>query len=1055
MVPRRDVDLRVNAIGRLAALVVRWRWLVVCLVMAVTIPLLAGAGRLTIIVDPDKSLPQDHPYTVATNLAERLFGNKFAIIIGVTPRTGDALQPSVITAVRGITAALARDPNVVAGNLASLAARRIKDISGSEDGLDVRPMLPDRPITAADHGALEQALARNPVYDGLLLSKDRRTASIVVDYHAMPGGFSPIAADVEKIIAPFRAPDLEIRVAGQAIFLALTEHYSDRMAWLFPLALVVVGLIHFDAFRSWQGLVLPLVTGLVATAWAVGVMGWTGTALDAFNAATPILILAVSAGHAVQILKRYYEEYPRALGRRPADTRLANREAIIRALESTGPVMVAAGLTAVASFSSLIVFRIATIRTFGLFTALGILSALILELTLIPALRAILPPPGPRQLAREEAPGYWDRVTRVLTRWTTRRPWTVLAASACFLALAAGGAMRVRVDNSLRSYFWASVPARVDDRVLNAELAGNNVLQVIVRGRTDDAIKSPAVLNAMAATQRFLDAEPAVGKTISLVDFIRTIDRAMNADANPDRPLPANQDLIAQYLLLYSMSGDPTDFDSYVDSGYRGAVITAYLKEESSAYLERLSQRLRAFVAKTFPTNIDVDIGGNVMSPVAINQVLVSGKLLNIAQIALAVFLVSTLLFRSAIGGAMVLVPLVMAGAANFGLMGWSGIPLQIATATVSAIAVGIGADYAIYMLYRIREEARLTTPEAAIERSLASAGRAVMFVATAIAGGYAVMMLSKGFLVHFWLGLLISLAMLVSAAAALTSLPALAAVLRPRFLFDRGQAPARAAATFSVLALLLAAPAAHAQNLSADDVMRRNHLATTVTDSTADATFTLIAADGQQRVRRVRTWTKLREDGVSDMRLTRFLAPPDIRGTATLTIENAGADDDIWIFLPALKRVRRLLSSNKKDSYVGSDFSYGDIIGFKVEDWKHVIVRQEAVDGVTCYVVESTPATQAVAEATGYSRRVDWVRSDNFVTVKGQYFDAGGREWKDYSASDIRPTDAAKTRWQPMRLEMRDLPTNHNTVIALENYAANTGLDAAMFSARELDREQ
>jgi hypothetical protein len=274
--------------------------------------------------------------------------------------------------------------------------------------------------------------------------------------------------------------------------------------------------------------------------------------------------------------------------------------------------------------------------------------------------------------------------------------------------------------------------------------------------------------------------------------------------------------------------------------------------------------------------------------------------------------------------------------------------------------------------------------------------------------------------------------------------------------LFGPARAAARAPVTpLAVLALVLAVRAAHAQTLSADEVMRRNHLATTVTDSTADATFTLIASDGQQRVRRVRTWTKLREDAVSDMRLTRFLAPPDIRGTATLTIENAGADDDIWIYLPALKRVRRLLSSNKKDSYVGSDFSYGDIIGFKVDDWTHVITRQEVLDGVPCFVVTSTPATQAVADTSGYSRRVDWIRADNFVTVKARYFDVGGREWKDYAASDVRPTDAAKTRWQAMRLEMRDVLTNHDTVIALENFHANTGLDGTMFSARELDREQ
>ena len=1046
-----------GAFERLATSVVRRRWLTLALVSLVTLVLAAGAGRLAIVIDPDGSLPQNHPYVVATDLAESLFGNKFVVVVGVTPRQGDALQPAVLSVVRKITQALAADPGVIRGNLASLSARKVKDIVGSDDGLEVRPMLANNPAADSDRSAIEGALARNPVYAGLLLSSDKRTASVVADFRRDPGGFRAIAARVAAIVAPFRSPDLEIAVAGQPIFLGLTEVFSDRMAFLFPLALLVIGLIHLDAFRSWQGLALPLVTGLVATIWAVGVMGWTGTSLDAFNAATPILILAVGAGHAVQILKRYYEEYRRELEVSPGDPKAANRAAIIRALGATGPVMVAAGLTAAVSFFSLMMFRIASIRTFGLFTALGIVSALAIELTLIPALRAILPPPGPRQMAREIAGGPWDRVAGVLVNLSTRRPRLVLAWSLGFFAVCLVGATLVRTDNSLRSYFLPSIQARRDDQRLNDRLAGTNMLQVIVQGDADDAIKSPAVLRGMEAVQHFLEREPQVGKTVSLVNFVRQIDRAMHNDPDPARPLPDSEELIAQYLLLYSMSGDPSDFDSYVDTGYRTAVVTAFLKEESSRYLTDLSRRLTEFTAHAFPPGVRVLIGGNVMMPVALNEVLVGSKLLNIGQIALAVFVFSSLLFRSALAGAMVVLPLAMAVAANFGLMGLTGIPLQVATATVSAMAVGIGADYAIYMLYRLREEITRSGPQGALDRTFRSAGKAIMFVATAIAGGYAVMMLSWGFLIHFWLGLLIGAAMLVSATAALTTLPALAVVLRPAFLFGAQPEVARVRrATLAAIAgLLLLARPAFAQSLSADEVMRRNFVASKVGDTTAQATFTLISSDGQQRVRRTDSWTKLRDDGVSNMRLTRFLSPPDVRGTATLTIENPSGDDDIWIYLPALKRVRRLLASNKKDSYVGTDFSYGDIIGFKVDEWRHTIVRQEAVDGSPCYVVDSLPATPAAAEGSGYSRRLQWIRTDNFVTVRGQYFDAGGRLWKTYSASDLRSADPARNRWQPMRLDSRDVQNNHETIIQLENFRPNQGLSADMFTARVLDREQ
>ena len=98
-----------------------------------------------------------------------------------------------------------------------------------------------------------------------------------------------------------------------------------------------------------------------------------------------------------------------------------------------------------------------------------------------------------------------------------------------------------------------------------------------------------------------------------------------------------------------------------------------------------------------------------------------------------------------------------------------------------------------------------------------------------------------------------------------------------------------------------------------------------------------------------------------------RFTSPADIKGTAVLTIENDG-DDDIWVYLPALKKVRRLAASNKKDAFVGTDFSYGDVLGHRVEDWNQKFVRKDTLDGKPVIVIESTPKTPAVAANSGYS---------------------------------------------------------------------------------------
>ena len=122
------------------------------------------------------------------------------------------------------------------------------------------------------------------------------------------------------------------------------------MVFLFPIAILILGLVLFEAFRTKQGLILPLVTACLAVAWGVGVMGASGIPMDVFNSATPILILAVATGHAVQMLKRYYEEYFRLRETTDLSLKDANNQAVIASLIRVGPVMIAAGVVASLGF---------------------------------------------------------------------------------------------------------------------------------------------------------------------------------------------------------------------------------------------------------------------------------------------------------------------------------------------------------------------------------------------------------------------------------------------------------------------------------------------------------------------------------------------------------------------------------------------------------------------------------------------------------------------------------------------------------------------------------
>ena len=1047
---------------RYVEFILKIRWLVIVVVLLITAFLLMQAKHLKIIIDPDSVLPQSHPYVIGTNKIDKIFGSKFIAVIGITPKSGDIFQPAVLEKIRVVTQEIRDKPGVVKENLLSLAANKAKDIRGNADGMEVRALMAKVPQTPAQMAELKATILRNPAYLNSIVSKDFKTAAIIVDFQKGPTGFRGMMDVVDKVVAKVKDDSVEINVGGLPSFLSRIETFSERIVIFFPLAIVLVGLILFEAFRTFQGLFLPLLTAILATLWGVGIMGLSGIPMDVFNSSTPILILAVAAGHAVQLLKRFYEEYHHLRDTTKLTAKEANRAAVISSVTKVGPVMLTAGGIAALGFFSLIVFEIVSVRTFGIFTGIGILSALIIEMTFVPALRSLLPAPGDKERRANERKRFWDTITGTIASWVTgpkRR--NVFIVIGLLMIVAVIGASRVLVDSATKSFFADNFDFKLDDNALNSRLGGTNTLNLIVEGKDPDAIKDPRVLKAMEATQGFAESQPDVGKTISMADFIKRMNQAMNGDDPKFYSIPDSQDLVSQYLLLYSMSGEPGDFDSYVDYDYKVANLTVFLKTDSSAYVQDLIAKLRTFTTQHFPDTVVVSFGGSVPAGAGLTEVMVHDKIWNIIQIGGVVFVISSLVFRSLIGGLLVLTPLLLAVLANFGVMGWTGMRLNIPNALSSAMAVGIGADYAIYMVYRLREEIQAGVDEiTAVNHVLATAGKACLFVASAVAVGYGVLWFSPGFYVHSWLATLIACSMLVSVFAALTLIPALVLVFRLKFIFNGDTMkfkPATAVAALLAVGLgasLVVPFDSQAADPTAVEIAEKNFVVSKVLDSTSDATFTLTNKNGQERVRKTFGTSKLQTNGIDNMRMTRFLSPSDVKGTVSLLIENSAKDDDIWIYLPALKKVRRLVSSNKKDSFVGTDFSYGDVIGHKPAEWNHKILKDETCDGKPCWVTESTPKNEDVKTNSGYSKRVSWVLKENFVAVKAEFYDEGGQLSKTSKFSDIELVDKERNKWQPMRLESTNTQSGHKTIIQFQNFKANQNVKEDFFTTRYMERD-
>lgn len=745
---------------------------VVATILVITAFAVSCVPNLRLEIRRRAQLPESHPYVQVQNRIADLFGGETTVIVGIMPRQGDIFRTDILEKIQRITRKLSKQAGVVPSTLLSIAAEHVRAIRPTDGGIELHPFLEEVPKTQSAIDALRVELLRDPIFSGTLVARDGKAAAIVVDFDDQLTDVKIYAA-VESIIDGERNEQVDIAVGGAPLVRAYMADYIRQMGYLFLGAVIVIGLVHYEAFRTLQAMLLPLATAVISVLWAMGILASWGQPLDTWSALTPIVVLAVAAGHAVQILKRYYEEYRSAP---------SNSEAIVRSLIAVGPVMIVAGTIAAAGFASLMTFGVASVRVFGLTLALGILSSLVIEMTFIPAVRTLLPPPRDRDGVRESG-RLFHGLIEWLAQYTTRRPGLVLTAAAIVVGISLIGALQVRVDNSFHSWFPEQSRLRVDDRLLNEKLAGTSTLYVLIEGENEGDLLDPPVLRALGDLEKWLKNQPNIGAAFSVYDYVKHMHEVMTGES----AIPADRALIEQYLFLYSMSG-PDQLSSVIDSAHQNGVLRAYVKTDEAEYGRRLLGALQQFATSRFdglPVRPRV-AGGAVGVQTALNEVVVKQKLMSILQVAAIIFMLSALALRSPVGGLLVITPLLIAVSISLGVMGFTGTWLSVGTATVNAMAASIGADFAIYLLYRIREEIRAGLDVAeALGQSLRTAGSAICFVAAAVVLGYLVLSLS-GFRLWIHLGVLTALMIIVSALAALTIVPSIVMIARPRFLLTQ-----------------------------------------------------------------------------------------------------------------------------------------------------------------------------------------------------------------------------------------------------------------------------
>ena len=706
--------------------------------------------------DLDKYMPQKHPAFVYSNQAEELFGIKDGIIFAIENKDG-IYNEGTLQKIKDLTKELQKMDGIEKSDVTSLYTA--DNIVGSEYGMEVNTFYSRVPKTESKLQQLRDDVRSNNMVYGRLVSTDETSTIIIAeidDYVFTEDFYNQVLEMAES----YEGPET-LYVAGTPIVEGTLGKLAPKdMKTMAPIVIGIIVIVLLMILRSVKGMILNLLVVLFSTVWTFGLMAVLDIPIYSVSTMIPVMLIAIGVAYGIHLfnhLELYLEKHPGA----------DKKDALADMLRHMWkPVMMAAITTAV-GFISLVTSQVFPVKYFGLFTAFGVLSALFFALVLIPAGLMVFGLPGFRKIRknRTEKDHFAFRFSGIITKHKT----LTILITAAVVVLSIYGISRLWINSSFLANFESDSDIVLTDRFINEHFAGTSSLNIVLEADEPDMFKNPEVLKLVDDLQNDLEALPMVGDTFSLADFIRRMNMVMNEDNPVFDSIPDSRDMIAQYLLLYEMSGDPENLTSVIDYEYQTLNLTAQLKSDDSRTIRAAIDVAESYRERLGEQGIEINFAGSGYKALVFSELIFKGQISSLILSILIVIILVSLMFRHIVIGLIASVPIMITALINFGIMGLLNVPLGPTTALISSIAVGIGIDYAIHFIDRYKEYASETGDKKETARlTMYNTGRAIMFNAVVVISGFLALLFSM-FPPNRQLGALVSLNMFSSFLGTLT----------------------------------------------------------------------------------------------------------------------------------------------------------------------------------------------------------------------------------------------------------------------------------------------
>lgn len=754
---------------------------VLLLVTALTLFFMSQIPGLRIYTDFANLLPQEHPYIQLHNSIKDSFGGANVLVVGVEFEQQDIFTNDHLALIDRLTLAVDSLPGVNHNLVTSITHRNSRKIWLTEVGsINSVPYFDSTQGTYSDAqlAQMRSDVAANPRVLGPLVSPDYKMALVKAQLIEGKLDYEKTFAQLQQIIQQESRPGVNIYATGQPVLVGWAYTYMEQILQIFIFTVLIMLALLIFHFRRAYGVLIPLGGVLVSTIWGLGIISLLGYNLDPLGLVIPFLIAARAMSHGVQLVERYYAEVL-AWGQGSKAAR-ATFDSLFKP-GSLGVVSDAVGLSLIAIGS------IPLNTQLGIYASLWGITVIATVLISVPVLLSILPTPKKVQINETALRHVGRSCSRMVTRPGAAKVFLLMAGATVICGLFAASRVQIGDSEPGSPILYPDHNYNLSSRIINERFPGSEELYIVAEASEKGGLKRPEVLKALSSLQAHMLKDPEVGASKGLTDLVKQVNRLMHNDDPAWYQIPHDAGYVGGLMFTYMASSPvPGALNEFNDTDDRIANIVFYYKDRQGETIRRAIHMAKQWIVEHGDEVDGLTIklaGGTLGVAAAMNESAFETNMIVLPLVFALIFAFVMLFYSSWHAGLMMLLAMLFATTITYAYMGLSGLSIDINTVPVIAVGIGVGIDYSIYMMDRIREEmAKCGRLVESVRRAIATTGMAISFTALTLMAGIVMWVVLSALRFQSDAALLLCVMIVINGFAAMLLVPAWVLVFKPKF---------------------------------------------------------------------------------------------------------------------------------------------------------------------------------------------------------------------------------------------------------------------------------